>query len=130
MIARRTVGGILLRQQKAPEAVAVLQAALKARGDDKPPVEELLLAWAYLDTNQADKAKDLWAKATSWLDNGQEAVRAVNVVGSLTCCVLSGVSSLFAPPTHPRYNAFDWETWHELDVLRRELAPRFEAKKP
>ncbi len=130
LIARRTVGGILLRQQKAPEAVAVLQAALKERGDDKPPVEELLLAWAYLDTNQADKAKDLWAKAMSWLDNGQESVRAVNVVGSLTCCVLSGVSSLFAPPTHPRYNAFDWETWHELDVLRRDLAPRFEAKKP
>src|SRR5262249_36552326 len=23
----------------------------------------------------------------------------------------------------PRYIAFDWETWHELDVLRRELAP-------
>ena len=37
---------------------------------------------------------------------------------------------LFAPPTDPRYNAFDWETWHEIDVLRRELAPRFEAKNP
>jgi hypothetical protein len=38
--------------------------------------------------------------------------------------------TLFIPPTDPRYNAFDWETWHELDVLRRELAPRFEAKEP
>jgi len=35
-----------------------------------------------------------------------------------------------APPADPRYNAFDWETWHEIDVLRRELSPRLEAKKP
>jgi hypothetical protein len=38
--------------------------------------------------------------------------------------------TLFTPPTDPRYNAFDWETWHELDVLRRALTPRFEAKEP
>jgi hypothetical protein len=41
-----------------------------------------------------------------------------------------GMAIVFAPPTDPRYNAFDWETWHELDVLRRELAPRFAAKQP
>jgi hypothetical protein len=35
-----------------------------------------------------------------------------------------------APAADLRYNAFDWETWHELVVLRRELAPRYEAKKP
>jgi len=58
------------------------------------------------------------------------AVRAANVVGALPGGVLPGVAMLFAPPADPRYNAFDWETWHELDVLRRELAPRFEAKKP
>jgi len=130
LIARRTRGGLLLRQGKAAEAVAVLEATLKDRGDDRPPVEELLLAWAYFDTNQADKAKDLWTKATAWLDRGQEAVRAANVVGALPGGVLPGVALLFAPPADPRYNAFDWETWHELDVLRRELAPRFEAKKP
>ena len=130
LLARRTRGGLLLRQQKAAEAVAVLEAALKERGDDKPPVEELLLAWAYLDTKQADKAKELWTKATAWLDRGQEAVRAANVAATLPGGVLPGVALLFAPPADPRYNAFDWETWHELDVLRRELAPRFEAKKP
>jgi hypothetical protein len=27
----------------------------------------------------------------------------------------------------PRYNPFDWETWHEIEVPRRELTPRFEA---
>jgi hypothetical protein len=37
-IAHRTRGGLLLRQQKAAEAVEVLEAALKERGDDKPPV--------------------------------------------------------------------------------------------
>jgi hypothetical protein len=59
-----------------------------------------------------------------WLDQGQETVRAANVAGTLPSGVLPGVAPLFVAPTHPRYNAFDWETWHELDVLRRELAPR------
>jgi hypothetical protein len=39
------------------------------------------------------------------------------------------MTALFTPPG-PRYTPFDWETWHEIDVLRRELAPRFEAKQP
>jgi hypothetical protein len=128
--AQRTRGGLLLRLQKADEAVPVLEAALKERGDDKPPVEELLLAWAYLDTNQADKAKALWIRATAWLDRQQEAVRAANVVGTLPGGVLSGVAPLFTPPADPRYNTFDWETWYELDVLHRELTPRFTAPKP
>jgi len=119
-----------LRQKKAAEAVPVLEAALKERGDDPPPVEELLLAWAYLDTDQADKAKVLWAKATAWLDGQQEAVRAADLAGTLPAGALPGLAPLFVAPTHPRYSAFDWETWHELDVLRRELAPRFAAKAP
>ena len=88
LLQRRTRAGLLLRQGKAAEAVAVLEAALKDRGDDQPPVEELLLAWAYLDTKQADRAKALWTKATAWLDRGQEAVRAANVVGRCpaACC--------------------------------------------
>jgi tetratricopeptide (TPR) repeat protein len=130
LLQRRTRTGLLLRQGKPAEAVPVLEAALKERGDDKPPAEELLLAWAYLDTKQADQAKELWTKATAWLDRGQAAVRAANVVGALPGGVLPGVAMLLAPPADPRYNAFDWETWHEIDVLRRELAPRFEAKKP
>ena len=128
--AQRTRGGLLLRQKKAAEAVPGLEAALKDRGDDPPPVEELLLAWAYFDTDQADKAKALWTKATAWLDSQQEAVRATNLAGTLPAGALPGVAPLFLVPTHPRYNAFDWETWHELDVLRRELAPRFAAKGP
>jgi hypothetical protein len=128
--AQRAHGGLLLRQKKTADAVSVLEAALKDRGDDSPPVEELLLAWAYLDTNQADKAKPLWAKATAWLDGPQEAVRATDLAGTLPAGVLPGVAPLFLAPTHPRYSAFDWETWHELDVLRRELAPRFTANAP
>jgi WD40 repeat protein len=128
--AQRTRGGLLLRQKKAAEAVPVLEAALKERGDDPPPVEELLLAWAYLDTNQADKARALWAKAMAWLDGGQEAVRAADLAGTLPAGALPGVAPLFVLPTHPRYSAFDWETWHELDVLRRELAPRITANAP
>jgi hypothetical protein len=37
---------------------------------------------------------------------------------------------ILAPPADPRYNPFDWETWHEIDVLRRELAPRIDANQP
>jgi hypothetical protein len=129
-LARRTRGGLLLRQKKADDAVPVLEAALKVRGDDNAPVEELLLVWAYIDTDQADNAKAMWAKATAWLHGQQEAVRAANVAGVLPAGPLPGVAPLFAPPTDPRYNAFDWETWHEIDVLPRELAPRFGAKKP
>jgi WD40 repeat protein len=121
--AQRTRGGLLLRQKKAAEAVPVLEVALKDRGDDPPPVEELLLVWAYLDTGQEDKAKEMWTKATAWLDGPQEAVRATNVAGTLPAGALPGIAPLFVAPTHPRYSAFDWETWHELAVLRRELAP-------
>jgi hypothetical protein len=129
-IARRTRGGLLLRLNKSGEALPVLEAALKERSDDKPPVEELLLAWAYLDTNQPGQAKAMWTKATAWLDGQQQAVRAANVAGILPAGALPGVAPLFAPPADPRYNAFDWETWQEIDVLRRELAPRFAAQKP
>jgi hypothetical protein len=44
----------------------------------------------------------------------------------LPAFVLSGV----ALPADPRYNVFDWDTWHELDVLRRELAARFGERQP
>ena len=125
LLPRRTRGAMLLRQQKPAAAVEGLEAALKDRGDDQPPVEELLLAWAYLDTKQTDKAKLLWMKATAWLDRQQEAVRAANVVGTLPGGVWPGIAPLFAPRSDPRYNAFDWKTWHELDVLRRQLTPRF-----
>jgi hypothetical protein len=120
----------LLRLKKADDAVAVLEAALKERSDDKPPVEELLMAWAYVDSNQADKAKALWTKAMAWLDRQQEAVRAANLVGTLPGGFLPGVTQLFAPPADPRYNAFDWETWYELDVLRHELALHFVTQTP
>jgi hypothetical protein len=44
--------------------------------------------------------------------------------------LLSGAAMLSQPPYCSHYNAFDWETWHEIDVLRRELARRFVVKKP
>jgi hypothetical protein len=44
--------------------------------------------------------------------------------------MLHSVSLLRAPPADPRNNAFDWETWHEIDVLSRELAPCVSVKQP
>jgi hypothetical protein len=72
----------------------------------------------------------MWAKATAWLDGPQEAVRAADLGGTLPAGALLGIPPLFVARTHPRYSAFDWETWHELDVLRREIAPRFAPQKP
>src|SRR5207244_644376 len=37
--------------------------------------------------------------------------QAATIAGTLPV----GVAPLFAPPPDPRYNLFDWETWHELD---------------
>ena len=59
-----------------------------------------------------------------------DAVRLLNEACRRPHRQAAGVAPLFVAPTHPRYSAFDWETWHELDVLRRELAPRFAAQKP
>ena len=66
----------------------------------------------------------------AWLDGQQEAVRAADLAGTLPAGSLPGMAPLFLAPTHPRYSAFNWETWHEIDVLRRELGPRFAVQKP
>ena len=55
---------------------------------------------------------------------------AANVLGTLSAGVLPSVAPLFASHSYPRYNAFDWKTWQELDVLRRDLTPRFVKKTP
>jgi hypothetical protein len=47
------------------------EAALKDRGDNKPPVEKLLFAWAYLETDQAGTAKAMRTKATAKRDSRQ-----------------------------------------------------------
>jgi hypothetical protein len=41
-----------------------------------------------------------------------------------------GADNWYPAPPHPRYSAFDWETWYEIDVLRRELTPRFAGQQP
>ena len=87
---------------------------LERAGDDKPPVEELLLAWAYLDTKQADKAKERGRRRRrGWTASKKRCVRRTSS-GRYPAACLPGVATLFAAPADPRYNAFDWETWHEL----------------
>jgi hypothetical protein len=66
----------------------------------------------------------------TWPRSESRAGCRIDEAGPRPPPIASLADRVFAPPTHPRYNAFDWETWHELDVLRRELAPRFEAKEP
>ncbi len=93
------------------------------KSSDKLQPGELLLAWAYLDTQQPDKAEHGLDEGddASWIAS-REAVRAANVLGTLPGGALPGLAMLFAPAADPRADAFDWETWYEVDVLRRELA--------
>ena len=77
-----------------------------------PPVEELLLAQAYLDLKQPDEAKRFYKAATEWLDRPRNPAH--------------GFGDSFQPGEDPRRNPFDWEVWHECDMFRaaveRQLA--------
>jgi hypothetical protein len=50
---RRTRDDLLLLLNKADQGVAEPETPLTDRGDAKPPVDKLLLARAYLETDQA-----------------------------------------------------------------------------
>jgi tetratricopeptide (TPR) repeat protein len=56
-LVQRTLGGLLLRAGSTKEAIAALEVALRRRGADAPPVEELLLALAHRQRGQRDAAR-------------------------------------------------------------------------
>ena len=116
--ALRLLGGLLIRAGKSADAVIFLKLALVLRGNDRPPVEELLLALAHLDVNQSGEAAKWHAKAVAWLDRYQTPMQ-VTLGG-----VWSANGELLKSQIDPRYNAFDWETWYECVVFRAEVAAR------
>ena len=74
---------------------------MSRRGDRQPPVEELLIADALLQINKPDDAKRYYRAAVEWLDRRDGAVPG----------------ELHKPIDDPRYNSFDWESWHEVEVF-------------
>ncbi len=102
-LALRILGGLLLRDGRQAEALPLLQSALILRQDEAPPVEELLLALLAYEAGQP-------ADARAWLIQARQQL----------------------PPEFPLVprasssRPFDWESWHETEVLLKEAERRLE----
>ncbi len=42
----------------------------------------------------------------------------------------ASLAELNRPTEHPRYNAFDWESWHEATVFRAQVEQKFRERQP
>ncbi len=113
-LAKRLVAQELLRDGKPGPAIPLLLWCLGSRPAASPPVEELLLAQAYLDLKQPAEAKRFYRAATEWLDLPRNPRDNLGVG--------------FAANGDPRRNPFDWELWHECDVFRAEVERRVALK--
>ena len=117
-LSMRLLGGLLIRAGKPLEAIAPLKVALGMRGRDRPPVEELLLALAYRDAKQPEQAATWHDKAAAWLDHYR--LPLATILGS----GYPGTAQIAKSQLDPRYNPFEWESWHECEVFRAEWQTR------
>ena len=69
---------------------------------------------------QPDEARRWLDKATLWLDRYKTPFQIASALGCAPSGPLFALTELHKQPLDPRYNPFDWETWHELDVFRQE----------
>ena len=111
----RLLGGQLIRAGKPADAITPLKQAIALRANDRPPIEELLLALAYLEAKQSDEAAKWHSRAVTWLDRYQPPLSAVLGGGYLVTATIQ------KSQMDPRYNPFDWETWYECEVFRAEV---------
>jgi hypothetical protein len=112
-LAQRLVAQELLRDGKPSPAIPLLLWCMASRPATTPPVEELLLAQAYLDVKQPDEARRFQRAATDWLDRPRNPKDGFGV----------GIE-----PMDSRRNPFDWEAWHECDVFRAEVERQLSGK--
>ena len=118
----------LLRDGKPGPAIPLLFWCLASRPATSPPVEELLLAQAWLDLNQPDEAKRFYRAAADWLERFERPIQAMNIVSHCALSPWAGLGEAFAPVDDPRRNPFDWEAWHECDVFRAEVERRLAVR--
>ena len=126
-LAKRLVAQEFLRDGKPQAAIPILFECLLTRPithPPKPPVEEFLLAQAYLDLKQLDEAKRFYRAATDWLERYERPVQAMNIVSHHALSPWMGLGQAFVPIDDPRRNPFDWESWLECDVFRAEVEQR------
>lgn len=119
-LARRLVAQERLRAGTPGLAVPLLFDCLLTRPVNAPPVEELLLAGAYLDLNQSAEARRCYKAAANWLERPKDPMRAANVITH----AINPIGEVFKPIDDPRHSPFDWESWHECDVFRAEVEKR------
>jgi len=126
----RTVGGQLIRNGKAADALQPLKMALAMRPyQDAPPVEEYLLALAYLDLKQPDEAAKWFAQAETWMDREGTPARMASLIGKLaTGNPLHAIAPNAGEPLDPRYNPIEWETWLECDRFRAEAKMKMNGR--
>jgi hypothetical protein len=117
-LAERLLAQEYLRNGKPGRAIPLLIWCMSSRPATSPPVEELLLAKAYLALKQPDEAKRFHRAAIEWLDRPGQPIRAANVVTQRVLNPWAGLVAAVADVDDPRRNPFDWESWHECDVFR------------
>ena len=74
---------------------------------------------------QPEEARRWLDRAVAWIDRYQQPMQVASAVGCAPSGPLFAATELHKPPLDPRYNPFDWETWHELEVFRREAEAKF-----
>ena len=66
--------------------------------------------------------------AIASLDRYEKPMQLASMLGTASTDKWSGLLELVRKPTDPRYNSFDWETWHECDVFRAEVERKLAGK--
>ena len=126
-LAQRIVAQECIRDGKPEKAVPLLHYCLIRRPQNAPPVEELLIASAFLKMNRLEDAKNYYRSAANWLDRPRDPMRAANVV-THAINPWNALGEMFKPLDDPRHNTFDWESWHECEVFRAEVESRLAGK--
>ena len=119
--SHRLHGEVLLRTGSAKEAIAALEMATKKRGPDAPPIEELLLALAYLRMDKPAEARKYQKIAIAWIQRKSEPVRASALVGLAGRNPLQALVCLAVNPADPRLVPLAPRTARELTALLDEF---------
>jgi tetratricopeptide (TPR) repeat protein len=125
-----TLGGILVRAGRTEEAIARLKEAIRLRRGSDQVSDELLLALAHHDLGQAKASRRWLDKATAWFDRGRASVWAGGLSGAGASGPLALLPGLVSEVPDPRARQLGWETWLELQVLRREAERVLKPVKP
>jgi hypothetical protein len=122
-LAKRLVAQEHLRDGNARFAVPLLYDCILTRprtDPPRPPVEEMLLSLAYRRLSQFEEATRFQRVADEWLERPRVPIRAANLI-THAFNPWNALGEAFKPIDDPRYDAFEWESWHECDVFGAQM---------